>query len=386
MSAVTLTDVHRRYSDSADSGGVFGISCDIPEGCLTTLLGPSGSGKTTLLRLLAGFLRPAQGEIRVGDRVVAGAGTFVPPNARDLAMVFQSYALWPHMSVFDNVAFGLRARKLDRSAIAGRVAEVLEQVGLDGFAQRKPGELSGGQQQRVALARSVVLRPRLLLLDEPLSNLDADRRVQMRARLKELQATTGITFVYVTHDQDEALALSDHLLVLENGRMLQQGTPEDLYARPADPRVARFLARGGLYLPGMTGDTSACGTTFLPDPRVTGTPLVGIAPGPTTAGVSAELVVRAECLELCTDDNPGPQGSQLLYGRVRDIAFAGRENHVDVALPDGTVANLTDPRRHRLASGSEVRIAFRPDDAMVLPSTPGTSPTTPTALEESRAR
>lgn len=390
MSAVTLNDVHKRYSDSADSGGVFGVTCEVPEGCLATLLGPSGSGKTTLLRLLAGFLRPTYGEIHIGDRVVAGPRTFVPPNARDLAMVFQSYALWPHMSVFENVAFGLRARKVDRSETADRVAEVLEQVGLGGYGQRKPGELSGGQQQRVALARSVVLRPRLLLLDEPLSNLDADRRIRMRTQLKELQAATGITFVYVTHDQDEALALSDHLLVLENGRVLQQGPPEDLYARPANPRVARFLARGGLYLPGTTGDVSGNGIAFIPDPRVAGDPLIATSPTPEPApsGEAAELVVRAECVHLLTEDEPEPAEIQLLHGHVRTVGFAGRENHVDVALADGTVATLTDTYRRPLTAGDPVRVGFRPDDALVLlPTEPSPHAQTEHApLEESRAQ
>jgi iron(III) transport system ATP-binding protein len=248
MTAVIFSDVYKAYSDKADSGGVFGISLEVPDGQFTTLVGASGSGKTTLLRLLAGFLRPSAGEISIGGEKVAGVDCFLPPNRRDLAMVFQSYALWPHMTVYDNVAFGLRARKTPADQIPALVAHALELVGLTPHGARHPGELSGGQQQRVALARSLVLRPRLLLLDEPLSNLDADLRVQMRSQLKELQAATGITFVYVTHDQDEAFALSDYLVVLDAGKVLQAGPPEDLYYRPRDVRVARFLNRGGLVL------------------------------------------------------------------------------------------------------------------------------------------
>ena len=322
MSAVVFSDVYKTYSKKADSGGVFGITLDVPEGQFTTLVGPSGSGKTTLLRLLAGFLRPSAGEIFVAGEKVAGPDCFCPPNRRDLAMVFQSYALWPHMTVHDNVAFGLRARKTASKQIPALVANALDLVGLAKHAGRHPGELSGGQQQRVALARSLVLRPRLLLLDEPLSNLDADLRVQMRSQLKELQAATGITFVYVTHDQDEAFALSDHLVVMEAGRVLQAGSPEDLYYRPRDVRVARFLNRGGLVVGGHAQVVDR-GMTFRfegpekSDEVVEGLPAaVDFGPG--------HLVLRAEALRLVLPTENVPSGWSSLVGLITSVAFAGR--------------------------------------------------------------
>ncbi|HKB52624.1 MAG TPA: ABC transporter ATP-binding protein [Ramlibacter sp.] len=365
MSAVVFADVHKSYSSKADSGGVFGISLEVPEGRFTTLVGASGSGKTTMLRLLAGFLRPSSGEIFIGGEKVAGADCFFPPNRRDLAMVFQSYALWPHMTVHDNVAFGLRARKTPAGQIPAMVAQALELVGLSRHSARHPGELSGGQQQRVALARSVVLRPRLLLLDEPLSNLDADLRVQMRSQLKELQSATGITFVYVTHDQDEAFALSDYLVVLEAGRVLQAGSPEDLYYRPRDVRVARFLNRGGLVLEGHA-DASDGGATFRcggaqPGPVVAGLPAAG-ATGP------GHLVLRAEALRLVLDGQEIPAGWSSLPGTATAIAFAGRENQVRVQVMPQAAATLYDPERRSVAVGQPIRIAFRPQDGRFVPA------------------
>jgi ABC-type Fe3+/spermidine/putrescine transport system ATPase subunit len=366
MTAVVFSDVHKSYSDKADSGGVFGISLEVPEGRFTTLVGASGSGKTTMLRLLAGFLRPTSGEIFIGGERVAGAGCFLPPNARDLAMVFQSYALWPHMTVHDNVAFGLRARKTPAGEIPARVAQALELVGLARHSARHPGELSGGQQQRVALARSLVLRPRLLLLDEPLSNLDADLRVQMRSQLKELQSATGITFVYVTHDQDEAFALSDYLVVLEAGKLLQAGSPEDLYYRPSDVRVARFLNRGGLVLDGQA-DAAGDSVSF----RCVGTQ----QPGPVVAGLPAEsgngpghLVLRAEALRLVLDAQELPAGWSSLPGVATGVAFAGRENHVRVQVTPQAAATLYDAERRSVAVGQPIRIAFRPQDGRFVPA------------------
>jgi len=364
MSAVVFADVHKSYSSKADSGGVFGISLEVPEGRFTTLVGASGSGKTTMLRLLAGFLRPTSGEISIGGEKVAGADCFFPPNRRDLAMVFQSYALWPHMTVHDNVAFGLRARKTPAEQIPGLVAQALELVGLSRHSARHPGELSGGQQQRVALARSVVLRPRLLLLDEPLSNLDADLRVQMRSQLKELQSATGITFVYVTHDQDEAFALSDYLVVLEAGKVLQAGSPEDLYYRPRDVRVARFLNRGGLVLDGRA-DAAAGGVSFRcagpEQPVVAGLPAAtGIGPG--------HLVLRAEAMRLALNAQEVPAGWSWLPGTATAVAFAGRENQVRVQVTPQAAATLYDAERRSVAVGQPIRIAFRPQDGRFVPA------------------
>ena len=219
-----------------------GVSLDVVGGEFFAFLGPSGSGKTTLLRLIAGFGTPTAGRILIGERDVTG----LAPWSRNVGMVFQNYALWPHMSVARNVAFGLERRKLPRAEIARKVREVLELVGLTAFANRRPAQLSGGQQQRVALARTLVIEPEVLLLDEPLSNLDAKLRVEMRSELRQLQRKLGITAIYVTHDQEEANAIADRIAVLDQGRIQQIGTPLELYDRPANRFVATFLGTANL--------------------------------------------------------------------------------------------------------------------------------------------
>src|SRR5713226_4178141 len=213
------------------------VDLTVADGELFTLLGPSGCGKTTLLRLLAGFYQPDGGTIRFGDRVVNG----LPPYERRIGMVFQNYALWPHMTVADNICYGLRLRKLPAAEVQARLQEGLRKVNLIGFEARYPGQLSGGQQQRVALARALVLNPDILLLDEPLSNLDAKIRVQVRAEIRTLQRELGITTIYVTHDQEEALSLSDRVAVMRDGRVLQVAAPKELYERPLTRFVADFV-------------------------------------------------------------------------------------------------------------------------------------------------
>jgi putative spermidine/putrescine transport system ATP-binding protein len=238
------------------SAAVQGLDLYVAPGELVSLLGPSGCGKTTTMRAVAGLLPPLAGRI-----VLAGQDiTRVPANRRDIGLVFQSYALFPHLSAFENVAFGLRLRKVPSAELRDRVTEALRSVGLEDFAERLPANLSGGQQQRVALARAIVLRPRLLLLDEPLSNLDAKLRVEMRAELRRLQRQLGITMLYVTHDQDEALSLSDRIVVMRGGKIEQCGTPEDVWHRPATAFVASFMgcdnvfdASAGLPLPWPAG-------------------------------------------------------------------------------------------------------------------------------------
>jgi iron(III) transport system ATP-binding protein len=220
------------------------IRLDLPQGGFMALLGPSGCGKTTLLRLIAGLETVDAGELCFDDRIVASPDHFVPPEDRDLGMVFQSYALWPNMTVRGNVEFALKTRRLASAARETRLAEVLRVVGLTGLADRRPHELSGGQRQRVALARSLALQPGLLLLDEPLANLDAHLRQQMLAEFRRLHARTGATFILVTHDQDEAMAVASQVAVMEAGTIQQIGTPEDLYRRPVTPMVARFIGHG----------------------------------------------------------------------------------------------------------------------------------------------
>ncbi|WP_089942052.1 ABC transporter ATP-binding protein, partial [Candidatus Entotheonella palauensis] len=222
---------------------VAGIDLSAPEGHFVTLLGPSGCGKTTTLRCLAGLERPDAGEIYIGDQCVAAPrqNIWVPPEKRNIGMVFQSYAVWPHLTVFDNIAYGLRVRGIGRSEIAKRTQETLDLVGLSGFADRYATQLSGGQQQRVSLARALAYNPSVILFDEPLSNLDAKLREHMRLELTRLQQRLGITAVYVTHDQSEALVMSDTIIVMNHGRILQQGAPEAIYAEPASRFVADFV-------------------------------------------------------------------------------------------------------------------------------------------------
>ena len=239
--SVSLTGLEKRYDGV---GAVRGISLEVQSGEFLTLLGPSGSGKTTTLMMIAGFETPSAGDIAVDGRSVIA----IPPNKRNLGMVFQNYALFPHLSVADNIGFPLKQRGVDRTARARMVAEALEVVRLPGYGGRSPRQLSGGQQQRVALARAIVFRPRLLLMDEPLGALDKQLREGLQMELRRLHAELGITFIYVTHDQDEALTMSDRIAVVNEGRIAQLGTPEDLYDRPSDRFVASFIGESN-FLP-----------------------------------------------------------------------------------------------------------------------------------------
>jgi ABC-type Fe3+/spermidine/putrescine transport system ATPase subunit len=244
MSTLTVTDLVVRYGGVT---AVDGVSFTVAEGEFVSLLGPSGCGKTTSLRCIAGLESLSSGEIRIGGDVVARAGFEVPPERRGVNMVFQSYAVWPHMSVFENVAYGLRTRGMPRAEIKVRVDEVLRLVGLEAFGSRFGTELSGGQQQRVAVARAVVTEPRLLLFDEPLSNLDAGLRERMRFELLALQRRLGRTSVYVTHDQAEAMVMSDRIILMHQGKIVQEAAPRDLYERPASRFAASFVGNANLF-------------------------------------------------------------------------------------------------------------------------------------------
>src|SRR2546426_2499386 len=244
MPGVAIKGLTKRYGDLA---AVEGLDLRVEPGELVSLLGPSGCGKTTTLRLVAGFLRPEAGEIWVGDRCLSSPTSVVPPERRRMAMIFQSYALWPHMTVAQNVAYGLRLKPgVPKAAREARVKEMLKVVQLEGFESRYPGELSGGQQQRVAVARALVVEPEILLLDEPLSNLDANLREEMRFEIRRLHETFGITTLYVTHDQSEAMVISDRVAVLDQGRVAQVGTAEELFERPRTRFVAEFIGRTNL--------------------------------------------------------------------------------------------------------------------------------------------
>src|SRR6266853_3659230 len=242
MAGITIRGLSKSF-DARDGevAAVADVELEIKDNSFVTLLGPSGCGKTTTLRLIAGYIVPDTGTIEINGRVLSSPSGVVSPEARGMGMVFQNYAIWPHKTVFENVVFGLKLRKVPAAEARKQVTEALALVNLSGLEARYPNELSGGQQQRVALARSLVVEPDILLLDEPLSNLDAKLRERMRTELKELQRRTGITFVYVTHDQAEALALSDHIAVMHSGKLQQYGTPQDVYAKPANRVVADFM-------------------------------------------------------------------------------------------------------------------------------------------------
>jgi iron(III) transport system ATP-binding protein len=249
MGAIEITNLTKTY---ADHRAVDNLNLTIDDGQFVTLLGPSGCGKTTTLRMLAGFIRPDEGTITVDGQVLSSPSTVVPPECRGMGMVFQNYALWPHKSVYQNIAYGLRMQrpKLGRDEIKARVTAILDVVSLQGHEDRFPGQLSGGQQQRVALARSLVTEPSILLLDEPLSNLDAKLRDKMRDEVQEIQRRTNITFVYVTHDQGEAMSMSDQIAVMRSGRIEQYAPPRQVYFRPASVAVADFMGLINL-LPGV---------------------------------------------------------------------------------------------------------------------------------------
>ncbi|MBF2076281.1 MAG: ABC transporter ATP-binding protein [Synechococcales cyanobacterium C42_A2020_086] len=252
MASITINNLTKYYRSSC---AVDHIDLHVAEGELISLLGPSGCGKTTTLRMLAGFVQPDIGQIFVGDRLVSSPQRTVAPEKRNMSMIFQSYAIWPHKTVFENVAFGLELRNISRDQLRARVSRALEIVHLGKLAQRYPSELSGGQQQRVALARAVVVEPEILLLDEPLSNLDASLRDEMRNEIRNLHDQLGLTTVYVTHDQGEALVLSDRIVVMYDGTIQQVGTPEEIYEQPATEFVARFIGRCNV----LTGTLLASG-------------------------------------------------------------------------------------------------------------------------------
>ena len=253
------TEIRNIVMDFNGFNALNGISLKIQDGEFIAVLGPSGCGKTTLLRLLAGFTPPSSGEIRIGEQVVANRDYVLPPNERFISMVFQSYALWPHMSVRKNVEFPIKNSKFVspeiRSNCDSRVQELIGMVGLTGMEKRLPAQLSGGQRQRVALARALAVNPDLLLMDEPLSNLDTELRVEMRREIKELHQKTKVTVVYVTHDQSEALALADRIVVMNQGQIEQVGTPQEIYSHPATPFVAKFVGRSNLIAGTWSADT-----------------------------------------------------------------------------------------------------------------------------------
>ncbi|OAV62442.1 ABC transporter ATP-binding protein [Enteractinococcus helveticum] len=363
MSSITLKDLNFTYSNTDGSGGLRNVSLHIQDGGVTAILGASGSGKTTLLRLIAGFIRPSHGEILIDDQVVAGS-KYVAPQERNLAVVFQSYALWPHLSVEQNIELPLKSKKLNREERQQQVTEALSLTGLTELRHRAPAELSGGQQQRVALARSIALRPGLILFDEPLSNLDAALRGRLRLQLKEMQRTTGITFIYVTHDRDEAMTLADQLVVLEKGRLLCSGAPRELYEFPPNRSAAEILSHWSGELPAIVEDASAGSM------RIAGTNTVvqikqHWLSSETTSGEPVSIFVRTQGLTIA--DNVGNQGPQV-SGVVEHTEFTDGAVKLWVRLANDIRVSLVDSRLRPAEADEEVVLNISEQHLVVLPA------------------
>ena len=349
---IAVRGVTKRFGALA---AVSGVDLEIRDGELFTLLGPSGCGKTTLLRLIAGFYNADEGDLLFDDVRVND----VVPHERRIGMVFQNYALWPHMTVRENISYGLKLRKIVEKEISERVKAILHKVGLTGLDQRYPGQLSGGQQQRVALARALVLNPGILLLDEPLSNLDAKIRIQVRAELRKLQKEFGITAVYVTHDQEEALALSDRIAVFNQGKIQQIGPPKELYERPANRFVADFIGINNLIEATVVGEgtvnTALGKLSGIPNPKL-------------RTGDRCVACVRPENGRIAAaarnDDN-------LLKGKVAFAAYMGNTLRYDVEVGPGVIfkADVRDPWHHEeLPLGSEVTVSFPVTSTLLIPA------------------
>jgi spermidine/putrescine transport system ATP-binding protein len=356
---VRLERVTKRFGDIA---AVDDLSLDIAEGEFFSMLGPSGCGKTTTLRMIGGFEDPTLGTVYLGGRDV----TDLPPYKRDVNTVFQSYALFPHLNVYENVAFGLRRRKVEKGDIESRVRDVMKLVDLEGFEPRKPPQMSGGQQQRVALARALVNRPKVLLLDEPLGALDLKLRKQMQLELKRIQSEVGITFIYVTHDQEEAMTMSNRLAVMRHGRIEQLGEPEDVYENPATEFVAGFLGASNLLggeIKDQNGDEATvllgAGTTVV-------VPVDRIPPG---AATHVKVGVRPEKITIDHEDRFVPGDVNSITGVLRMSTYIGVSHQYKVEGPGGTtltvyIQNLGAEAAPR--PGERVVLSWKPENTFAV--------------------
>ena len=350
MTALTIERLSKRY------GALHvlrNISLSIAEGELVSLLGPSGCGKTTTLRCIAGFTHPDSGRVLFGNRDV----TATLPEQRDIGMVFQSYALFPHMTVAENLGFGLEARRIPAPERRRRCAEALSMVRLDGYESRFPRELSGGQQQRVALARALVIEPSLLLLDEPLANLDAGLRDEMRYFIRDVQQRVGITSIYVTHDQAEAMVMSDRIVVMRDGEVVQFGSPREIYERPASLPVARFIGRSSTIKGVVALAEGGLYAVDTPHGR-----LAAAGPPGLAAGAAILLMLRPESIRTTgrlASDN-------VLGGTVRKVVYQGNACQVAVRLDAGDEIITDISGKSAVAAGDRLSLAFAPSDAWLL--------------------
>jgi iron(III) transport system ATP-binding protein len=359
MPGVRIQGLSKRYGDV---GAVEGLDLRVEPGELVALLGPSGCGKTTTLRLVAGFLKPDAGEIWVGERCLSSPASVVPPERRRMAMIFQSYALWPHMTVDQNVAYGLRFIGAPRVERDRRVNDILKAVQLEGYGSRYPGELSGGQQQRVAVARALVVEPEILLLDEPLSNLDANLREEMRFEIRRLHEQFAITTLYVTHDQAEAMVISDRVAVLQEGRVAQIGTAEELFERPRTRFVAEFIGRTNLI------DGVAEGTGVVARGRLR----LRVAAADLTPGAPVAVSIRPHQIELAPGASPGASAApeaNVLAGTVVRASYLGDGVDYQVQIDDSDVVlRVAGPTPPRVRLGEKVSATVAAGACVPLPS------------------
>lgn len=356
---VSIEGLTAKYGETV---AVRDLSIEIPDGELLVLLGPSGCGKTTTMRSIVGLQVPHQGRIRIGNREVFDSeiGINLPPNKRDVGMVFQSYAIWPHMTVAENIAFPLRMRRCPREEIGKRVSDSLSMVGLEGFEERSASLLSGGQMQRVALARSVVGRPKTLLLDEPLSNLDAKLRDKLRFELREIQQSLGITTVYVTHDQDEALALADRVAIMQKGEIVQLGPPDDLYRYPNSVFTAKFLGVDNVHLGRVTSASDIRSIVSLESEQATLE-----VEQPSKVGERVYACIRSEDVVLY--DGEPPDRTNAFKGTVASATYLGDRARYHVELVAGSAAYVTAPAKtlkHRV--GDHVYAYYPPAEIRLL--------------------
>src|SRR5574341_337171 len=353
---LTLEHLTKNFPARGRGGEVTAVNCvslQIEKGQFVTLLGPSGCGKTTTLRLIAGFEFPTSGKIILDGKELND----VPPNRRDMARVFQSYAIFPHLSVYENIAYGLKIKKLSPSEIKRKIDEVMRLTALTGLENRAPNQISGGQQQRVALARALVVEPKVLLFDEPLSNLDAKLREEMRFEIRDLQRRLGITAIYVTHDQEEALVMSDKIAVMNNGRLVQWGTPEDVYERPRSKFVAEFIGLSDFLAARIESIGTRFAQIWVGKAKLTVTAMPGLV-----ANQSALLFIRPNDIVIANDE----EDKNILMGVVRQATYLGDQMDYRVQVDDGLELRVQDDSARRYPPGVRVRLHLPADRCRLI--------------------